>query len=84
MTLSTDCFNIPGHTLIGRIDGNARVSVSDTHIFYRNPALCKFLASHSSCHNGGRIEILLIKFYDPMIMDVYISVTTFLNEIILF
>ena len=69
MTLSTDCFNIPGHTLIGRIDGNARVSGSGTHIYSRNPSLCKFLAAHSSCHNGGRIEILMIKFYDPVIMD---------------
>ena len=69
MTLSTDCFNIPGYTLIGRIDGNARVSGSGTHIYSRNPALCKFISSHSSCHNGGRIEILMIKFYDPVIMD---------------
>ena len=69
MTLSTDCFNIPGYTLIGRIDGNARVSGSGTHIYSRNPALCKFISSHSSCHIGGRIEIMKIKFYDPVIMD---------------
>ena len=37
MSSSTDCFNIPGHTLIGRIDGNARVSGSGTHINSRNP-----------------------------------------------
>ena len=43
MTLSTDCFNIPGYTLIGRIDGNARVSGSGTHIYSCNPALCKFI-----------------------------------------
>ena len=60
MTLSTDCFNIPGHTLIGRI---ARVSVSGTEIYSRNPALCKFLTAHLNCHNGGRIEILMIKLH---------------------
>ena len=41
MTLSADNFNIPGHTLIGRIDGNARVAGSGIHIYSRNPALCK-------------------------------------------
>ena len=69
MTLSTDNFNIPGHTLIGRIDGNARVAGSGTHIYSRNPALCKVLVAHSGCHNGARIEILIIQFYDPMIID---------------
>ena len=69
MTLSTDNFNIPGHTLIGRIDGNARVAGSGTHIYSRNPALCKVLVAHSCCHNGARIEILIIQFYDPMIID---------------
>ena len=74
MTISTDCFNIPGHTLIG----NARVSGSGTHIFSRNPALCKFISSHSSCHNnGGRIEILMIKLYDPVIMDKPVVVSTY-------
>ena len=69
MTLSTDNFGIPGHTLIGRTDGNARVAGSGTHIYSRNPALCKVLVAHSCCHNGARIEILIIKFYDPMIID---------------
>ena len=69
MTLSTDNFNIPGHTLIGRIDGNARVAGSATHIYSRDPALCKVLVAHSGCHNGARIEILIIQFYDPMIID---------------
>ena len=31
MTLSTDNFNIPGHTLIGRVDYNARLPGSGTH-----------------------------------------------------
>ena len=69
MTLSTDNFNIPGHILIGRIDSNARLPGSGTHIYTRNPALCKFLVAHSSCHNGARIEILIIQFYDPIIID---------------
>ena len=69
MTLSTDNFNIPGHTLIGRIDGNARVAGSATHIYSLNPALCKVLVAHSGCHNGSRIEILIIQFYDPIIID---------------
>ena len=69
MTLSTDNFNIPGHTLIGRVDCNARVAGSGTHIYSRNPALCKFLVAHSGCHNGARTEILIIEFYDPVIMD---------------
>ena len=47
MTLSTDCFNIPGHTLIDIIDSNARVSGSGRHIYSHNPALCKFLAALS-------------------------------------
>ena len=68
MTLSTDCFNIPGHTLIGRIDGILEFLVL-VHTYSRNPALCKFISSHSSCHNGGKIEILMIKFFDPVIMD---------------
>ena len=34
MTLSTDSFNIPGHSLIGRIDDSARTPGSGiTHIF---------------------------------------------------
>ena len=69
MTLSSDNFNIPGHALIGRIDGKARTPGSGTHVYSRNPALCKFLVAHSSCHNGARIEILIIEFYDPVIMD---------------
>ena len=77
MTLSTDDFNIPGYTLIGRIDSSSRLPGSGTHIYTRNPALCKFLVAHSSYHNGARIEILIIQFYDPMIMDtpvvVYLS-----------
>ena len=60
MTLSTDNFNIPGHTLIGRIDSSSRLPGSGTHIYTRNPALCKFLVAHSSYHNGARIEILII------------------------
>ena len=31
MTLSTDNFNIPGHTLICRIESNARLPGSGTH-----------------------------------------------------
>ena len=69
MTLSPDNFNIPGHILIGRIDSNARLPGSGTHIYTRNPALCKFLVAHSSCHNGARIEILIIQLYDPIIID---------------
>ena len=69
MTLSTDNFVIPGHTLISRFDSNARLPGSGTHIYSRNPALCKCLVAHSSCHNGARIEILIIQFYDPMIID---------------
>ena len=69
MTLSTDNFNIPVHTLIGRIDGSASLSDSGTHIYSRYPALCKFLVAHSGCHNGARLEILIIQFYDPMIID---------------
>ena len=42
MTLSTDNFNIPGHTLIGRIDGNARLPGSGSNIYTNNPACCKF------------------------------------------
>ena len=73
--------NIPGHTLIGRIDSNAILPGSGTHIYARNPALCKFLVAHSGCHYGPRIEILIIQFYDPIIIDilstnVYIPVTT--------
>ena len=68
-TFLADNFNIPGHTLIGRIDGNARVAGSGTHIYSRNPALCKLLVAHSCCHNGARIEILIIQFYDPIIID---------------
>ena len=45
MTWSTDTFDIPVHTLIGRIDGNARVAGSGTHIYSRNPALCKFIVA---------------------------------------
>ena len=69
MTLYTDSFDIPGYTLIGRIDGNARVAGSGAHIYSRNPALCKFIVADSSCHNGARIEILIIESYDPVIMD---------------
>ena len=69
MTLSTDNFNIPGHTLIGRIDVNGRVAGSGTHIYTRNPALCKFLVAQSGCRNGARLETLIIQFYDPMIID---------------
>ena len=69
MTLFTDNFNIPDHTLIGRIDSSSRLPGSCKHIYTRNPALCKFLVAHSSCHNGARIEILIIQFYDPMILD---------------
>ena len=69
MTLSTDNFNIPGHTLIGRIDSSARTPGSGTHIYTRSPVLCKFLVAHSCCHNGARIEILIIQFYNPMVMD---------------
>ena len=68
MTLSTDSFDIPIHTLIGRTDGNARTFGSGTHIYSRNPALCKFLFTHSSCYNGTRIEILVIELYVPLIM----------------
>ena len=69
MTLSTDNYNIPGHTLISRIDSNARLPGSGAHIYTRNAALCKFLVAHSSCHNAARIEILIIQFYDPMLID---------------
>ena len=66
MTLSTDNFNIPGHSLIGRIDGSARTLGSGTHIYSRNPNLCKFLFTHSCCHDNAMIEILVIEFYDPV------------------
>ena len=69
MTLSTDNYNIRGHTLISRIDSNARLPGSGTHIYTRNAALCKFLVAHSSSHNAARIEILIIQFYDPMLID---------------
>ena len=69
MTLSSDSFDIPGYSLISRTDGNDRTFGSGTHIYSRNPALCKFLFIHSSCHNGARIEILVIELYDPVIMD---------------
>ena len=69
MTLSTDSFNIPGHTLIGRIDGNARTPGSGTHMYSRNPTLCKFLFAHSCCHNNAMIEMLVIEFYDPVLMN---------------
>ena len=69
MTLSTDSFNIPGHTLIGKIDGNARIPGSGTHIYSRNPTLCKFLFAHSCCHNNAMIEMLVSEFYDPVLMN---------------
>ena len=31
--------------------------------------MCKILVAHSGCHNGVRVEILIIEFYDPMIID---------------
>ena len=66
MTLFTDNFNIPGHSLIGRIDGSARTPGSGTHIYSRNPNLCKFIFTHSFCHDNAMIEILVIEFYDPV------------------
>ena len=69
MTLSTNNFNIHGHSLIGRIDGNARTPGSGTHIYSRNPTLCKFLFAHSCCLNGAMIEMLVIEFYDPVLMN---------------
>ena len=69
MTLSTDSFDIAGHTLIGRIDCNARIFCSGKHIYFRIPALCKFLFTHSSSYNGARIEMLVIEFYYAVITD---------------
>ena len=76
MTLSTDNFNVPGHSLICRIDGSARTPGSGTHIYSRNPALCNFLVAHSGCHNDARIEILILQVYDPIIIDKPIVVTS--------
>ena len=42
MTLSTDNFNIPGHSLIGRIDSNTRLPGSGTHIYTRNQLCVRF------------------------------------------
>ena len=69
ITLSTDNYNIPGHTLISRIDSNARLPGSGTHIYTCNGALYKSLVAHSSCHNAARFEILIIQFNDPMLID---------------
>ena len=40
MTLSTDNFNIPGHTLIGRINSSARLPGSGTHTYTLVIQLC--------------------------------------------
>ena len=65
MTLSTDCFNILGHTLIGRIDGKARTPGSGSHIYSRNQVICQTKLAHTSSHSTGIIETIIIEYFNP-------------------
>ena len=73
MTLSTDNFNIPGHSLIGIIDSNARTPGSGTHIYSRNPTMCRLVFAQSKCHNGAIMEILVVELNDSVDPVILIS-----------
>ena len=68
MTKSNDIFNIHGHFPISRVDSNSRIPGSGTHIYSRNPSKCHSALAHSSCHNNGNTEILVVEIYDPSII----------------
>ena len=67
MTTLNDTFSIPGHLPISRVDGKARIPGSGTHIYSRNPSKCHSALAHTSCHNNGSTEILVVEISDPSI-----------------
>ena len=67
MTIPNDTFTIPGHSLVCRVDGNARTPVSGTHIYSRKPAFCHTKLAHTSSRNSGNIETMVIQYFDPYI-----------------
>ena len=67
MTTLNDTFSIPGHFPISRVDGKARIPGSGTHIYSRNPSKCHSALAHTSCHNNGSTEILVVEISDPSI-----------------
>ena len=67
MTKSNDIFNIHGHFPIIRVDSKARIPGSGTHIYSRNPSKCDLTLAHTSCHNNGNTEILVVDISDPNI-----------------
>ena len=68
MTISNYIFNIHGHFPISRVDSNSRIPVSGTHIYSRNPSKCHSALAHTSCHNNGNTEILVVEISDPSII----------------
>ena len=74
MTTPNDIFTIPGHSLACRIDGKARTPGSGTHIYSRNPVICHTKLAHTSSHNTGNIETMVIEYFDPCItQEIYRS-----------
>ena len=67
MTIPNDTFTIPGHSLVCRIDGKSRTPGSGTHIYSRNPVICHTKLAHTSSHNTGNIETMVIEYFDPCI-----------------
>ena len=67
MTTSNDIFTIPGHSLVCRVDGKARTPGSGTHVYLRNPAICHTKFAHTSSHDSGNIETMVIEYFDPCI-----------------
>ena len=66
-TKSNDIFNIHGHFPISRVDSKARIPGSGTNIYSRNPSICHSALAHTSCHNNGNTEILVVEMSDPSI-----------------
>ena len=69
MTTLNDTFDIPGHSLVCRVDGDTRTPGSGTHIYSRNSVVCKSIHTQTSCHNNGMIEIMVVEIFDPSLVD---------------
>ena len=67
MTTPNDTFIIPSHSLVCRVDGNARTPGSGTHIYSRNPAIYHTKLAYTSSHDNGNIETMVIEYFDPCI-----------------
>ena len=66
-TKSNDIFNSHGHFPISRVDCKARIPGSGTHIYSQNLSKCHSALAHTSCHNNGNTEMLVVEIFDASI-----------------